>query len=55
MREEDAPPEEKWLDQEALNEHFDEVKRRYASSSSRGMEPIEELDLEQNELTKGLR
>lgn len=54
MREEDQPPEHIWLDDEAVTEHFARVKERWASGSS-GMEPIEEVPLEQNETTRGLR
>jgi hypothetical protein len=54
MREEDQPPESIYLDDEALSEHFDRVREKYSSSST-DREPIEQVPLEQNEATKGLR
>lgn len=53
LPDEDAPPEEIWLDQEAINDHFQRVKDRH-SSGARG-ESMEELELDQNDLTKGLK
>lgn len=53
MRDEDAPPEEMWLDQEALNDWFLRLKEKYSSNS--GREPIEQVDLDQNELTRDLK
>lgn len=55
MSEEDQPPEEIWLDPEAINEHFERVKARWKSGSSAGMEPIEQPPMVDNELTRGLR
>lgn len=54
MSDEDRPPERIWLDDEALEAHFENVKARYSSKSGSG--PMEEVpDLQQNELTKGLK
>lgn len=52
MLEEDQPPERIWLDPEALEAHFDEVRRKRKSKSS-GTEKVP--DLQQNELTKDLQ
>lgn len=53
MREEDAPSEDIWLDQEALNDHFERLKEKYSSNS--GGEPMEIVELDQNELTRDLK
>lgn len=53
MSDEDQPPERIWLDDEALADHFERVRERYRSGSSSDREEVP--DLEQNELTKGLR
>ena len=53
MKEEDQPPEHIWLDQEALNAHFESVMDRYRSPD--GNESVPDPDFEQNELTRGLR
>jgi hypothetical protein len=52
LPEDDQPPETIWLDGEAIAEHFERVNDRY-KAKSQGMEVVE--DLEQNQLTKGLR
>jgi len=55
MREEDQPAEHLWLDDDAIREHFERVKERWAAGAS-GMEPIEDPgSMEQNETTKHLR
>lgn len=53
MRDEDQPPEEMWLDQEALEDHFRRLKEKYSSNS--GGQPMEQVDLDQNELTRDLK
>lgn len=53
MREEDQPPEDIWLDQEALNDHFQRLKEKYSSNS--GGEPMQLVDLDQNEMTRDLK
>lgn len=54
MLEEDQPPREIWLDDDALEAHFVGVKaRREQRSGGRGTEQVPEM--RQNELTKGLR
>jgi hypothetical protein len=52
--EDDRPPEEIWLDEEALAEHFDMVKSRHRERA-RGRDAVEIVPLEQNELTKHLK
>ncbi len=47
------PPEQIWLDSEALNEHFERVRARHKKGSD--SEPIEDVPLMQNELTRGLK
>lgn len=55
MSEEHQPPEEIWLDDEALADHFDNVKRNLSrSSSGDDWEPIGDAGT-QNELTRDLR
>jgi hypothetical protein len=54
MSSDDQPPESIWLDNEALDAHFEAVKARYRSPRTAG-EEMESVPLEQNELTKGLR
>lgn len=53
LTDEQRPPEEIWLDDEALSDHFESVKNAMKSGSSGGsdMEPIDQ----QNEITRGLR
>lgn len=53
MSSDDQPPEAIWLDNEALDAHFTAVKAKY--QVSRSGEEVEQVPLEQNELTKGLR
>ena len=53
MRDEDAPSEDIWLDQEALNDHFLRLKEKYSSPS--GSQPMELVDLDQNEMTRDLK
>lgn len=54
MSDADQPPEAIWLDDEALSEHFQRVRERYASPS--GTSTADDVaPLEQNELTRGLR
>lgn len=52
MPDKDRPPEEIWLNPEALNAHFEAVKARYASGDD---EEVPGGELAQNELTKGLK
>lgn len=52
MTEEDRPERSIWLDDEALEEHFERVNDRY--KTKRGSEPIPEFD-EPNQLTKDIR
>lgn len=51
MRPEDQPPQHLWLDDEGLSEHLERISERRRS----GAEWSEVPDLEQNELTRGLR
>lgn len=48
----DRPPRSIWLDQEALNDHFDTVNSRYSEKG--GSEDVPDVD-EQNELTKAIK
>lgn len=54
MREEDAPPARIWLNNEALNLHFERVKERYKSGNP-ATEDSDPGDFDQNELTRDLR
>jgi hypothetical protein len=55
MREEDAPPEHIWLDNEAIEAHFDWVREKYRSKAA-GVETVPDPgSYDQNEMTKGLR
>lgn len=56
MSDEYQPPEEIWLDDEALADHFDNVKRKMRNPSSGGddWESIDDPG-SQNELTRGIR
>lgn len=54
LEEDDQPPEEIWLNDEALIDHFDDLKRRRSSRES-GDEEIPGAEWQQNEITKGLR
>lgn len=54
MRDEDRPPPEIWMNPTAINDHFSRLKEKYASGSTTG-ETDEVVDLDQNELTRGLR
>ena len=51
----EVPPRWMWLDDEALNEHFDEVRSKHSSGDTDGREPVEDRPMMQNELTRGLR
>lgn len=53
MRKEDQPPERIWLNDEAIAAHFERIHEKYSTGS--GTEMVEVADLDQNELTKGLR
>lgn len=56
LPEEDRPDERIWLDDEALNQHFDALHERYRGGSrNEEWESIPSGELEQNELTKGFR
>lgn len=50
----DQPPEEIWLDQDALNEHFERVHARYGGDDDGGHD-AEVVPMTQNELTRDLR
>lgn len=55
MPDSDQPPERIWLDDEALAAHFEATRERYRQGAT-GMESVPQAsELEQNELTKGLR
>lgn len=51
MQDKDRPPREIWLDDDALEAHFNMIEARRNDGS--GSEDVP--DLEQNEMTKGLR
>lgn len=53
MSSDDQPPESIWLNNEALDAHFEAVKEKYRNPH--GADEQEQVPLEQNELTKGLR
>ena len=53
LPEDDRPPERIWLDDEALQSHFDGVDQK-RKAGSRGTEVVPQ-DLDQNELTAQLR
>jgi hypothetical protein len=56
LPEEDIPPQHLWLDDEAINEHFEKVRDRRASGSGPAdLESVPQPDLEQNELTAQYR
>lgn len=55
MPEKDQPPESIWLNDEALQLHFERVKASYSSGSTDALEEVPQAPLSQNELTKGLR
>lgn len=55
MREEDQPPQEIWLDPEAIEAHFQYVHEKYANSSSGDESVPDPSAWSDNELTKGLR
>jgi hypothetical protein len=56
MTEEDQPPEEIWLNSEAISEHFDHVRQRYRDKSGGGMESVPEAgtEMQDNEFVKSL-
>lgn len=51
LREEDQPLPEIWLDDEALAEHFERVRAKYATDRDDGEDVG---DMVENELTKGI-
>lgn len=53
MTEDDQPPEEIWLDPEAIAAHFETVREKY-EQKAQGVE-VPEGDLADNEITRGLR
>ena len=53
MREEDQPPEDIWLDPEAISLHFESVREKY-DMQAQGVE-VPEGDMTENTATKGLR
>lgn len=52
MQDEDRPPEHIWLNDEAVNEHFERLKARYAKPGSAGDEVV---PMDQNEFTRDLK
>lgn len=55
MQEEDQPPEEIWLDQEAIEAHWETVKARWRAKAG-GEEPLEERSpMMDNELAREWR
>lgn len=50
---EDMPPEWMWPISEALNDHFDAVKKRHEEKYGTGDKDDDEGDMQQNELTRG--
>lgn len=54
LLDEDRPPERIWLDDEALNAHWDSVHAR-REAGSRGAEAVPAAPLDQNELTKDFK
>ena len=54
MQDEHRPPREIWLDDEALDDHFQNLKARLRSGASQD-DGWEDIPSEQNELTRGLR
>ena len=56
LPEEDQPPQQIWLDSEAVSEHFERVQAKYKSTAD-GTEAVEDPDnpLVSNELTASLR
>lgn len=53
MPEKDQPPQRIWLNDEAINEHFERLKASYANGGTG--DDGEVVPLQQNEMTKGLR
>lgn len=53
MPEKDQPPEEIWLNAEALEDHFKRVKASYGSDDD--VEDVPGGELDQNELTAGIK
>lgn len=49
----DQPPEEIWLDQEALSAHFDSVREKWAAGSSG--DAVQDAPMTENELAKEWR
>lgn len=55
MTEKDQPPEAIWLNDEAINEHFDRVKARYGAGATDDKDDDDEVPLSQNEMTRNLK
>ncbi len=54
MAEEDQPPESIWMNDEAIAEHFENVKRKYTEKAS-GMESVPEgTEMQDNEIVRQL-
>lgn len=51
LQEADQPPEEIWLDSEAIAAHFESVHAKYRTGSDDDVEAV----MDQNELTRDLR
>jgi frataxin-like iron-binding protein CyaY len=54
MTEDEQPPEAIWLDSEALDAHFTQIRAKWKHTAGTG-EELETVPLDQNELTRGLR
>lgn len=54
MTDEQRPPQEIWLDDEALNDHFDSVKSRMRTGGASD-DGWEDIPTQQNEFTRDLK
>jgi hypothetical protein len=57
MPTDDQPPEEIWLDDEAISDHFDRLREKYASGNSEGWQsvPASDESTTENALVKKMR
>lgn len=55
MQDDDRPPQTMWMDPEALSVHFEQVRQKYAAKAGGNWEPVQDVPMVENELTKGLR
>lgn len=53
LPDESQPPEQIWLNPEALNAHFERISRE--AKGSGGREPVEQVPMMENEYTSSLR